>query len=207
MIEADFDALEIIGTLRNEVKQLPSAWVAERSTPDRDAPLRASWDELSSVIAFIRTSNAAQQVEPGVLAPVLEAFRRAEEEYRQTEAIAAGGATNLDGLIERAIFTDKALAALAEALNALALELRKQLQAAVDREREIHDRPIIAGIAIGGLALVVLVAFAWLYVDRNLVARLTALQRQHAGASPAAICARRCPRPKATTRSPTWPRR
>jgi HAMP domain-containing protein len=30
-------------------------------------------------------------------------------------------------------------------------------------------------MAIGGLALALLVAFAWLYIDRNLVARLTAL--------------------------------
>ena len=33
VIEADFDAVEIIGTLRNEVKQLPSGWVAEQARP------------------------------------------------------------------------------------------------------------------------------------------------------------------------------
>jgi adenylate cyclase len=175
VIEADFDAVEIIGTLRSEVKQLPSAWVAEPSQADGDAQLRASWDELSSLIDVMQGSNAARQIEPSVRDAVVQAFGTATEQYRQTEAVAASGATNLDDLIERAIFTDKALAALAEALNALAVELRQQLRAAVDRERAIHDRPIIAGIAIGGLALALLVAFAWLYIDRNLVARLTAL--------------------------------
>ena len=64
---------------------------------------------------------------------------------------------------------DKALAGLAEALKALTVELRKQLQAAVDRERAIHDRPIIAAVVVGGLTILLLLAFAWLYVDRRLV--------------------------------------
>ena len=72
-----------------------------------------------------------------MLDAVVQAFGRATEEYREAEAVAASGSTNLDDLIERAIFTNKALAALAEALNLLAVELRQQLQAAVDWEREI----------------------------------------------------------------------
>ena len=41
VIEADFDAVEIIGALRDEVKQLPSGWVAEQSKPEpRDQALR-----------------------------------------------------------------------------------------------------------------------------------------------------------------------
>src|SRR5918995_2630998 len=111
VIEADFDAVEIIGTLRNEVKQLPSAWVAEPSKADSDGQLRASWTELASLIDLIQGSNAARQIEPSVLDAVVQAFGRATEEYRQTEAVAASGSTNLDGLIERAIFADKALAA------------------------------------------------------------------------------------------------
>ena len=49
VIEADFDAVEIIGKLRDEVKQLPSGWVAERSRPDvADHALQASWSRLTS---------------------------------------------------------------------------------------------------------------------------------------------------------------
>ena len=94
---------------------------------------------------------------------------------KQTEAVLAARSTDLNGLIERAIFTDKALASLTEALQVLAVELRKQLQAAVDREREIHNRPVIAGIAIGGLALLLLMAFAWRYV-RHLAGPIRALE-------------------------------
>jgi signal transduction histidine kinase/HAMP domain-containing protein len=176
VIEADFDAVELIGALRDDVKQLPSNWVAEQSKETGASPLPASWNELTSLIDVINASKAAQEIEPSVLDAVVQAFGEATEEYRQTQAVAASGATDLNGLIERAIFTDKALVALAEALNALAVELRKQLQAAVDREREIHDRPLIAGMAIGGLALVLLVAFAWLYVDRTLAGPIHTLQ-------------------------------
>jgi signal transduction histidine kinase/HAMP domain-containing protein len=176
VIEADFDAVEIIGALRDEVKELPSNWVAERSNPETaPQPLDASWSELTSRIDIIKASKAAQEIEPSVLDAVMRAFGAAAEEYGQTQVVAASGATDLNGLIERAIFTDRALVALAEALNALAIELRKQLQAAVDREREIHNRPIIAGIAIGGLALLLLMAFAWRYV-RSLAGPIRALQ-------------------------------
>jgi signal transduction histidine kinase len=178
MIEADFRAAELVANLREAVKQLPSGYVAERNREDTEAQLRhASWDQLTSLIDFIRKSAAAQQIESSVLAGVMEALDESAKQYRETETVATGGGANLDQLIERAIFTDKALAGLATALNALTLELRKQLQAAVDREQVIHDRPLIAGVAIGGLTLVLLLAFAWLYVDRNLVARLTALSK------------------------------
>jgi signal transduction histidine kinase len=172
VIEADFDALEIIGKLRDEVKQLPSKWVAEQDAPN---PLQPQWADLSWLINVIVQSTAAKAIEPAVLEAVTSAFGNAANEYQRTEAVIAGGPADLNTLIERAIFTDKALAGLAEALSILTVELRKQLQAAVDREREIHNRPIIAGIAIGGLALLLLMAFAWLYV-RSLAGPIRALQ-------------------------------
>jgi signal transduction histidine kinase len=180
VIEADFAAVDQIGALRDEVKQLPSIWAAEQNRPDgEDHPLRASWKELASSIDFIKTSRAAQEIQPSVLDAVMQAFAKTEQEARQTEAVLAARSSDWDALIERAIRTDTALAGLTDALNALAIELRKQLQAAVDQERKIHDRPVIAGIAIGGLALLLLMAFAWRYV-RSLAGPIRAL---HEGAT------------------------
>jgi signal transduction histidine kinase len=172
VIEADFDALEIIGKLRDEVKQLPSNWVAEQDAPK---PMEPQWADLSWLINVIVQSTAAKAIEPAVLEAVTSAFGNAANEYQRTRAVTAGGPADLNTLIERAIFMDKALAGLAEALSVLTVELRKQLQAAVDRERAIHNRPIIAGIAIGGLALLLLMAFAWRYV-RSLAGPIRALQ-------------------------------
>jgi adenylate cyclase len=177
VIEADFNAAELVVTLRKEVKQLPSSYVAEQNKkPSEAQPLRATWNELASLIDRIGASNAAQDTKPQTVDAVLKAFGQAKDEYERTESVLAESA-DLNMLIERAVFTDKALAALAEALDALAAELRKQLQNAVDRERQIHDLPVIAGLTIGGLAVLLLVAFAWFYVDRHVVTRLTALSK------------------------------
>jgi signal transduction histidine kinase len=172
VIEADFKAVELIGTLRDEVKQLPSNWVAEQDAPKSIEP---QWADLSWLINVIVQSTAAKAIEPAVLESVTSAFGNAANEYQRTRAVTGGGPADLNALIERVIFMDKALAGLAEALSVLTVELRKQLQAAVDREREIHNRPIIAGIAIGGLALLLLMAFAGLYV-RSLAGPIRALQ-------------------------------
>jgi adenylate cyclase len=172
VIEADFEALELVDALRMEVKRLPSRNVAEQEDV---GPLRTNWEQLTPLIGTIARFDTKEAIDPAVREAVTTAFVQATEEYDQTQAMMAGGPADLNTLIERAIFMDKALAGLAEALSALTVELRKQLQAAVDREREIHDRPIIAAIVIGGLAILLLLAFAWLYIDRSLVARLTGL--------------------------------
>ncbi len=178
VIESDFTAAELVANLRDEVKQLPSRYVTTQGGTDDDAtPLRPDWKQLTAHIDVIVASDAIKAIEPGILEAVKQTFDSASEEYEQTEAAIDRGQVDLDTLIERAIFIDKALGALSGALNTLAIELRKQLQIAVDREREIHNRPIIAGIAIGGLAVLLLLAFAWLYVDRLFVTQLTKLSK------------------------------
>ena len=57
VIEADFDAVERIGALRYEAKQLPSDWVAEQSKESGAPPATASWNELASLIDVIKSSK------------------------------------------------------------------------------------------------------------------------------------------------------
>lgn len=178
VIEDDFIAVELVDALRQEVKRLPSRYVSAQTTANGDTvPMRSRWSDLQARIDAIAASAATKAIEPDTLAAVVQSFNKASAEYRQAETAIASEQTDMDTLLERAIFIDKALLGLSSALNALAVELRKQLQLAVDREREIHDRPVIAGIAIGGLSVLLLLAFAWLFVDRYFVARLTALSR------------------------------
>jgi HAMP domain-containing protein len=178
VIEDDFVATELVGALRKEVKQLPSRYVDSRGTDNGGfVSIRPRWSELEVRISAIEVSDAARTIEPATLAAVVEGFGKVAEEYKLAESAFADGQTDLDTLLERAIFIDKALGHLSSALGSLAIDLRKQLQIAVDREREIHDRPFVAGIAIGGLTVLVLVAFAWLFIDRYFVTRLTALSK------------------------------
>jgi methyl-accepting chemotaxis protein WspA len=164
VIEANFTAAELVGTLRQEVKKLPSRHVsAQGKTASGPDPVQTAWQALTVPIEAIRHSTATRRITPDVLAAVTQAFDKATQEYEQTQSVITGGKTDLDTLLERAIVIDKALAALGEALGALTRELRQQLQVAVEREQQIHNRPRQAGLAIGGLAIVLLAMFAWLF--------------------------------------------
>src|SRR5262245_33637734 len=143
-IEATFTAAELVGgPLRQEVKKLPSRGVtaAGQASSGLD-PLQKAWQALTVPITTIRHSQAAQRSTPEVLAAVTQAFDKAMQEYEQTKAIMASGKTDLDTLLERGIVMEKALGALGEALGALTRELRQQLQVAVEREQQLHQRPI-----------------------------------------------------------------
>ncbi len=178
VIEDDFIAAELVGALRKEVKKLPSRYVSEQTSADGSSnPLRQKWNELKHRINAIAVSEAVNRVRPGTMNAVVDAFSKVSEEYSQTDAVLDDGQTDLDTLLEREIFIDKALSSLLTSLNHLAVELREQLKIAVDRERVIHNRPVTAGIAIGSLTVLVLLAFAWLFVDRYFVTRLAALSK------------------------------
>ncbi|MDA9981653.1 ATP-binding protein [Gammaproteobacteria bacterium] len=163
LIEADFEASEIVEGLRRDVKKLPSRYVAGvGGDAAPNDPLRSSWADLHRSIKAIQSSSAADAVEPQVRDAVDSAFASATEEYDNTKAFAEVGNTDLDTLLERAIFIDKALGGLKNALDDMAVQVRKELQAAVDHEREIHNRPIQAGLIIGVAAILLLAGFSWL---------------------------------------------
>ncbi len=162
LIEADFEAAELVDILRRDVKTLPSRYVSRGESAESADPLQSSWNHLTNSINLIRLSNATKAVEPGALEAVMQAFIKATEEYEDTKIIAAGGAADLNTLFERAIFIDKALNGLSKALDTMAIELREELQGAVDHERKIHNRPIQAAAIIGGIAVMLLAGFTWL---------------------------------------------
>lgn len=178
VIEDNFVALEKVTDLKVENKQIPARYIDQQTAEENDvASLFSALPDLRLRIDKIVNSVAAQAVDPAVTEALVDAFSSTSDEFNNTLELINAGDSQLDDLLERAIFADRELSELATALNNLVIELRKQLQIAVEREREIHNRPVIAGIAIGGLAVLMIVAFAWLYVDRHLVNRLTALSR------------------------------
>ena len=173
VIEADFVAAELVEELREDARRLPSNYVVERDPGRMEASSRL-WDALLAQAAIITSSTAVEGVEPELVRGLRMAIASAQEERAETIRLDAGGA-DLDQLIERAIVMNKGLLAVSRHLDSIAIELRRQLQLAVKRERRVRNRPLIAGAAIGGLAVLLLLGFTWLYVDRRLVARLTDL--------------------------------
>ena len=177
-IEADFSALDLVGKLRQEVRKLPSGAVADQAMSSNSRSARRElWDRLDHAVGAVTSANAARQIDPQRLQALRVALDQARQGYARSEDLATLAGGDVNGLIESAIYADRALLALEGALNTTAVELRRELQEAVDYERTIHDRPVIAGIAIGGAAVLFLLAFAWLYADRHLAGRLLALSR------------------------------
>ena len=136
-----------VDSLREGVKKrLPSVYVSGIGTDSQTGdPLGPSWLELEKAIDSIMSSNASADIETGLLDAVGNAFASATDEYEHTRQIAEAGNADLDTLLERAIFIDRSLAGLNRTLDDLAVHVRKELQAAVDYEREIHNRPISGG--------------------------------------------------------------
>lgn len=173
-IEDGFVAADLTEDLRAEAKRLPSSFVTDRAKGDQGVEaFHAGFSALTAHIESIRASASAQES----MSTLDEAFEAARIELEKTDAALQTTAPDMDTLLERAIFMDASLIALSDALGALTQDLRIELQGAVDREREIHNRPVIAGIAIGGLSVFMLLVFTWLVVDRYFVARLSKLSQ------------------------------
>ena len=176
-IENSFAADDLVSDLRVAAKQLPVSFMTDSNDKGDDVqPLIAGFELLEARVAAI-LSNAGDQEGIGAVTSVQDAFDRVQSELDKTEASLAVDAADMDTLLERAIFLDAALVSLSDALADLIRDLRADLQTAVNREREIHNRPIIAGIAIGVLTVVMLLVFTWLVVDRHFVKRLSILSR------------------------------
>ncbi|MEJ2178708.1 MAG: hypothetical protein P8Y12_12470, partial [Gammaproteobacteria bacterium] len=156
LIEADFQAVELVRDMRKEIKELPARYVSAASNDTSSDPLKTHWDQLTGLIEQIRQSSASRSVDPQIINALDSNYNNATQEFNQTMKVAQRETVDLDTLFERAIFVDKALEALIVDLDQIAEELRLQLQLAVDHEREIHNRPIQAGIIIGITAIVFL---------------------------------------------------
>lgn len=168
LIEADFQAVELVRDMRKEIKELPARYVSAASNDTSSDPLKTHWDQLTGLIEQIRQSSASRSVDPQIINALDSNYNNATQEFNQTMQVAQRENVDLDTLFERAIFVDKALEALIVDLDQIAEELRLQLQLAVDHEREIHNRPIQAGIIIGITAIVFLSLFAWVVSARAL---------------------------------------
>lgn len=172
VIEADFRAVEQAEQLRKQIKSLPSRFDSLDHNVDDIEPIFGS---LATQIDIIRSSEAIRRSQSPAFDVVEDHMTTLAEQVEATRALIGDSGASLDELIEGAIFADRATQELHLALDDLAVELRKELQLAVDREREIHNRPSIVAISIGATAIAMLLVFSWAYVDRNLVARLTRL--------------------------------
>lgn len=178
VIERNFIALEKLAELRNEIKQIPARFVGTDQSSENSLPQPENiWREISLQIDEISKSDAFNTAESSISDTVVNTHLEAGSQIEKTVSVSSAADSDLDTLLDVAILADRDLVRLKDALNGLVIELRAQLQTAVAYEKQIHNRPVLAGIGVGGLAILVIVAFTWLYIDGHLVTRLTALSK------------------------------
>lgn len=177
-IEESFSAVDLVANLRQEARRLPSSFVSDRAVGDEGlAAFREEFGKLDERIQSIHLSQASRTTMSEELSELDVAFDTLRSSLIEAEEVLEAEAVDMDGLLSHALFLDRSLVELTTELNELSRNLRVQLQSAVDHEREVHNRPVIAGIAIGGLSVLMLLIFTWLVVDRYFIARVTSLSK------------------------------
>lgn len=174
IIEADLTAKDQLENLRRQVKTVPQMYVQSN---DASTSIDSLWQEVGRNIELIRSSPVITSVNKNTISSVHSAFTLADIEVRSMMRATEQVSPDMNSLLVHAISSNAALEKLDLILADLAVELRQQLQLAVDREQAIHNRPIIAGIVIGGLAVLLLMILIWAFVDRGVVRRLTKLSQ------------------------------
>ncbi len=178
VIERNFIALEKLALLRSEIKRIPAKFVGmDQNNEDTLSQPQIIWGDISAQFEQISESDAFKTVESTISQTVVNTHLQVTNQIEETMSVYSADDSDLDTLLEAAILADRDLVELRDALNGLVVELRGQIQNAVAHEKQIHDRPVIAGIAVGGLAILVIVAFTWLYIDGHLVTRITELRK------------------------------
>lgn len=174
VIEADFKAKDLVQQLRAEIRNVPQKYVQPIDSVTSIDPL---WNSIGLQIELINTSSAVRSVHSDIVTAVQIAYNAADAELKNISVNLIEKSTDLNALLLLAITSNDALVELDRRLADLAVELRQQLQMAVDREQAIHDRPIIAGVVIGSLAVALLLLLVWVFVDRGIIRRLTQLSQ------------------------------
>ncbi|MEP1015346.1 MAG: ATP-binding protein [Paracoccaceae bacterium] len=176
-IEDAFVASELIDQLRGEVKRLPASFVADRAAGDEGlSAFETIFGTLAIRIQSIQNSEAGSSA-PESLDELNQTFGKVRTDLDTSRTALLADAIDMNLLLQQALVLDGALDDLAIALGNLTGDLRVQLQLAVDQERRIHNRPVVAGIAIGALSVAMFLVFTWLVLDRFFVSRLTGLSK------------------------------
>lgn len=171
-IEADLRAQDRVSELRELVRHVPQLYVQSTINPSLIKPL---WNQVGTDIDLITTSPVLDTVNRNVVNEVTANFSYAATQMLQLSAVMDLADQDMDTLLLSAVESNDTLNNLNKSLHNLALELRRQLQNAVDREKKIHNRPIIAGVIVGVSAVGLLILLVWLFVERGIVRRLTTL--------------------------------
>ena len=157
--EADYAALE---SLTQASKQAHRVSTMENPAEGLDT-LRVYWKEIESQTGVTVGAAGSLGIDPELLKNVTEALRKVGEERIAFEASTRQGG---ETLLKRVLFLDEALSNLGDSLSVMNVQLRIQLELALETESTVHNRRLQAAMIIGFLPALLLTGFAWFFSNR-----------------------------------------
>ncbi len=155
--DKSYFAVDLLDSARKHLAQ-----AMEQDDPSQGiAPVKVAWEELVPTVNLSLELSSGLEIEPEVIGKASEGLDLAQKEY--AGLVQASGP---DASLEHAMFLDDAAGTLKERLSVLNVALRDRLMQAVAYEQQIHNRPIQAGLAICGVAVLALVGFAVVFAAR-----------------------------------------
>jgi len=152
---------EMIGSMRAQLEKIPDL-------PDPQKGLttvQGQWELITTGIAtMVKTTPSLRQ--SASLSKLETARNQTEDSLSRYKAALAAKAANQDEFFKQMIFFDEKLQELRGAFDQVGEDIGKQLNAALQLEQQVHNRPVQAGALIGVLAAGFLMVFALLFSKR-----------------------------------------
>ncbi|HSR68532.1 MAG TPA: response regulator [Acidobacteriota bacterium] len=128
--------------------------------------VRGRWAEMNMHMEELQ--QRVLLLEPGLIP--LERFSKARslqpEAFEEFRLAVGGGDLGPLELQEEVILFDETLETLYESLDIIDVDLGRQIAQALQWERSVRYRPVQAGLIIGALGTLALLAFAWIFSAR-----------------------------------------
>lgn len=166
-----FSASELLDTLQDPIGRL------EQGQHDDDTlqTLSVYYTSLAESLIKLLNANREIKLDDARLAQFSAAVSLLKDQFREVERLRSDGSP--DRALEVSIYLGDAIANLREQLSVMAVEYGKALDAAVAREKEIHNRPVVASLSLVAVSALVIIGFA-LLLSRHLGNNMAALIRR-----------------------------
>jgi methyl-accepting chemotaxis protein len=152
---------EMIGSMRTLLEKIP-----DMPDPQKGLiSLTGQWDQVSAGSAFLMKQTPSLS-HSASLTKLQASADQAADSFSKYKSALAAKATNQDEFFKQMIFFDEKLQGLHTVFDQVGEEIGNQLKAALQLEKQVHNRPVQAGILIGVIAAGLIMVFALLFSKR-----------------------------------------
>lgn len=153
---------EVISQMRSRLEKIPDMPDPQKGMQS----LEQDWQKVSKNANSLQNLTSSLGTDSKGLQQVNESYKKASSSLDNFRTALAKKGSDQSAFFQQMIFFDESLQGVKTALQGVGSEIEKSLSSAMETEKRVHNRPFQAGIAIGGLAAILLTVFAWLFSQR-----------------------------------------